>query len=301
MEEKNSLRQECGQKTRIAITCEVIGEKNFACYGAAVNPPPHVGKLLRQWRQRRRLSQLELACAAEISSRHVSFVETGRSLPSREMLLHLSSILDIPLRDRNLVLLTGGYAPIFKETPLQDSDLRLAREAIELMIHGHEPYPALAFDRRWTLVAQNKAHARLLRGVDAELLRPPVNVLRLALHPAGLAPRIVNLAEFRGYVFKRLRRDMTMTDDPLPARLLDEFGTYPHPDGHAPIAAVMDSKFTGMVVRLQLVIEGASLSLFTASTVLGTPLDITLSELAIESYFPANQQTADTLREWAAS
>jgi transcriptional regulator with XRE-family HTH domain len=249
-----------------------------------MNGSPHVGELLRRWRQRRRLSQLELACEAEISSRHLCFLETGRSLPSREMLLHLSGVLDIPLRDRNLLLLAGGYAPIFKETPLQDSDLQLARQAVELMINGHEPYPALAFDRRWTLVTQNKAHARLLRGVDAELLRPPVNVLRLALHPAGLAPRIVNLAEFRGYVFRRLQRDMTMTNDPLPARLLDEFGGYPEATEHSPTeAAPTDSKYTGMVVRLQLIAEGASLSLFTASTVFGTPLDITLSELAIES------------------
>ncbi len=267
-----------------------------------MNASPHVGELLRQWRQRRRLSQLELACEAEISSRHLCFLETGRSLPSREMLLHLSRTLDIPLRDRNLLMLAGGYAPVFKETPLQDSDLQLARQAVELMINGHEPYPALAFDRRWTLVTQNKAHARLLRGVDAELMQPPVNVLRLALHPDGLAPRIVNLAEFRGYVFKRLRRDMAMTDDPLPARLLEEFDGYPKPDGHGPTeATATDSRYTGVVVRLQLIIEGASLSLFTASTVFGTPLDITLSELAIESYFPANQRTADTLREWAAS
>jgi transcriptional regulator with XRE-family HTH domain len=263
---------------------------------------PHVGELLRQWRQRRHLSQLGLACDAEISSRHLSFVETGRALPSREMLLHLSGILDIPLRDRNLLLLAGGYAAVFKETPLQDSDLQLARQAVELMIAGHEPYPALAFDRRWTLVTQNKAHRRLLHGVDAELLRPPVNVLRLALHPAGLAPRIVNLVEFRGYVFKRLRRDMAMTADPLPARLLEEFDGYPEPDGHRPTEATeADSKYTGMVVRFQLIVGGASLSFFTASTVFGTPVDITLSELAIESYFPANQRTADTLREWAAS
>jgi transcriptional regulator with XRE-family HTH domain len=267
-----------------------------------MNASPHVGELLRQWRQRKRLSQLELACEAEISSRHLCFVETGRSLPSREMLLHLSRILDVPLRDRNQLLLAGGYAPVFKETPLQDSDLRLARQAVELMIHSHEPYPALAFDRRWTLVTQNKAHARLLRGVDEELLRPPVNVLRLALHPGGLAPRIVNLVEYRAYVFKRLRRDTAVTDDPLPASLLDEFSSYPIADGHSPIeAAATDSKYTGMVVRIQLVIEGASLSFFTASTIFGTPLDITLSELAIESYFPADQRTADILREWEAS
>jgi MmyB-like transcription regulator ligand binding domain len=132
-------------------------------------------------------------------------------------------------------------------------------------------------------------------------LRPPVNVLRLALHPAGLAPRIVNLTEFRGYVFKRLRRDIAVTDDPLPARLLDEFRGYPEANEHYPTTAATDSKYTGMVVRIQLIVEGASLSFFSASTVFGTPVDVTLSELAIESYFPANQQTADTLREWAAS
>jgi transcriptional regulator with XRE-family HTH domain len=277
-------------------------EDATACYGPAMNASPHVGELLRQWRLRRHLSQLGLACEAEISSRHLSFVETGRSLPSREMLLHLSGVLDIPLRDRNLLLLAGGYAPVFKETPLEDSSLQLARQAVELVLAGHEPYPALAFDRHWTLVTENKAHMRLLRGVDAELLRPPVNVLRLALHPAGLAPRIVNLAEYRGYVFKRLRRDIAVTDDPLAARLLDEFGGYPEANGHGPTeAAATDSKYTGMVVRIQLIVDGASLSLFSASTVFGTPVDITLSELAIESYFPANQQTADTLLQWAAS
>jgi transcriptional regulator with XRE-family HTH domain len=265
------------------------------------NARPRVGELVKQWRKRRNLSQLELACEGEISSRHLSFVETGRSLPSREMLLHLSGILDIPLRDRNVLLLAGGYAPVFQQTPFQDADLQLARQAVEMVLAGHEPYPALAFDRQWTLVAENKAHTRLWRGVDPELMRPPVNVLRLALHPAGLAPRIVNLAEFREYVFKHLRRDIALTGDPLPARLLDEFSSYPQANGHHPPKSTPDSKYTGMVVRLQLIIDGAPLSFFSASTVFGTPVDITLSELAIESYFPADQQTADTLRQWAAS
>ena len=274
-----------------------------ACYRrAAMNATQNVGELVRQWRKRRDLSQLELACEAEVSSRHLSFVETGRSLPSREMLLHLSGILNIPLRDRNLLLLAGGYAPVFKETPLEDSSLLLARQAVEMVVRGHEPYPALAFDRRWTLVMENQAHMRLRRGVDPELLRPPANVLRLALHPRGLASRIVNLAEFRAYVFKHLRHDIAMTDDPLTARLLDELGGYPDSNGHSPTeGGATDSKYTGMVVRLQLIVDGASLSFFSASTVFGTPLDVTLSELAIESYFPADQQTADTLRRWAAS
>jgi transcriptional regulator with XRE-family HTH domain len=266
-----------------------------------MNATPGVGELVRQWRKRRDLSQLELACEAEISSRHLSFVETGRALPSREMLLHLSGILDVPLRDRNLLLLAAGYAPLFKETSFQDSDLQLARQAVELVLAGHEPYPALAFDRHWTLVAENKAHMRLLRGIDAELLCPPVTVLRLALHPGGLAPRIVNLAEFRGYVFKHLRHDIAVTGDPLPARLLDEFRSYPEANEHHPPTAATESKYTGLVVRLQLVVSGATLSFFSTSTVFGTPVDITLSELAIESYFPANQQTANALRDLAAS
>lgn len=266
-----------------------------------MNTTQNVGELVRQWRRRRDLSQLKLACEAEISSRHLSFVETGRSLPSREMLLHLSDILSIPLRDRNHLLLAGGYAPVFKETPLEDSSLQLARQAVEMVVAGHEPYPALAFDRRWTLVTENKAHMRLRRGVDPELLRPPVNVLRLALHPRGLAPRIVNLAEFREYVFKHLRRDIALTGDPFAARLLDELLHYPDSNEHPPPKAATDSKYTGLVVRLQLIIDGAPLSFFSASTVFGTPVDITLSELAIESYFPADQQTADTLRAWAAS
>lgn len=266
-----------------------------------MNTTPNVGDLVREWRRRRDLSQLKLACEAEISSRHLSFVETGRSLPSREMLLHLSGILNIPLRERNLLLLAGGYAPLYKETPLEDSSLQLARQAVEMVVAGHEPNPALAFDRRWTLVTENKAHMRLRRGVDPELLRPPVNVLRLALHPRGLAPRIVNLAEFREYVFKHLRRDIALTSDPLSARLLDEFSNYPNTNEHHASRSPSDSKYTGVVVRLQIIVDGASLSFFSASTVFGTPVDITLSELAIESYFPADQQTADTLRQWAAS
>lgn len=256
---------------------------------------PSVGEFLRQWRQRRHLSQLELASEAEVSSRHISFVETGRSLPSREMLLHLSAILDIPLRERNLLLLAGGYAPVFRESPFYDPSLQLARQAIELVLAGQEPYPALAFDRHWTLVKANKATMRLLCGVEAELLQAPVNVLRLALHPAGLAPRIVNLREWRAYALKRLRHQIAITGDPVLAQLLSEFSGYPETNGSHSIAAATDVQYTGVVVRFQLFVEGTTLSFFSTSTVFGTPVDITLSELAIESYFPANQQTADAL------
>ncbi|HZG66693.1 MAG TPA: helix-turn-helix domain-containing protein, partial [Herpetosiphonaceae bacterium] len=162
--------------------------------------PQPVGNLLRGWRQRRRMSQLDFACAAGISTRHLSFVETGRSLPSRDMLLHLAEHLEIPLRERNILLIAAGYAPVFPERRLDDPALEAARKAIDLVLAGHAPYPALAIDRHWTLIASNDAVPPLLGGVDPSLLQPPVNVLRLSLHPAGLAPRIANLPEWRAHV-----------------------------------------------------------------------------------------------------
>src|SRR5579872_4247353 len=171
---------------------------------AAVLPP--VGNLLREWRQRRRLSQLDLACEAEISTRHLSFIETGRASPSREMILHLAESLDVPLRQRNNLLLAAGYAPIYQDRSLDDPALRPAREAIDALLAAHEPFPALAVDRHWTLIAANRALAPLMAGAAPELLKPPVNVLRLSLHPSGLAPRIANLAEWRDHLLFRLRR-----------------------------------------------------------------------------------------------
>src|SRR5499426_4537715 len=174
-----------------------------------------VGNLLRKWRERRRLSQLDLACEAEISTRHLSFLETGRSLPSREMVLRLAEQLEVPLRERNVLLIAAGYAPAFPERPLGDPALQSARKAVDLVLAGHEPYPALAIDRHWTLVAANGAVNRLLAGVAAELLAPPINVLRLSLHPDGLAPRIANLAEWRQHLLERLRRQVDVSADPV--------------------------------------------------------------------------------------
>src|SRR6516164_1267377 len=179
-----------------------------------------VGGLLRQWRQRRRLSQLDLACDAGISTRHLSFVETGRAQPSREMLLHLAEQLDVPLRERNVLLVAAGYAPVFRERSLEDPALAAARTAIDLVLAGHEPFPAIAVDRHWRLVSANKAVGVLLAGVDQDLLRQPVNVLRVALHPDGLAPRTVNLAEWRAHLLARLRRQIELTADPELIKLL---------------------------------------------------------------------------------
>ena len=147
------------------------------------NPAQPVGALLRQWRQRRRLSQLDLACDAEISTRHLSFVETGRALPSREMLLHLAEQLDIPLRERNRLLSAAGYAPVYSEKGLDDPALTVARQAIDQLLKAHEPNPAMVVDRHWNLLASNRTVDIFMIGVDPELLQPPINVLRMSLHP----------------------------------------------------------------------------------------------------------------------
>jgi transcriptional regulator with XRE-family HTH domain len=258
-----------------------------------------VGTLLREWRQRRRLSQLDLASEAEISSKHLSFLETGRALPSREMILHLAEQLAIPLRERNLLLIAGGYAPIFSERALDDPALQTARKAVDLVLAGHSPYPALAVDRYWSLVAANDAIPRLLTGVDSALLRPPVNVLRLSLHPSGLAPRIANLPEWRAHLLKRLRQQIELTADAVLVELMSELSAYPVTSQGQARRPGPDRDYAGVVVPFQLLTEAGMLSFFSTTTIFGTPIDITLSELAIESFFPANAATAAALRDMA--
>jgi transcriptional regulator with XRE-family HTH domain len=261
-----------------------------------------VGKLLAGWRKRRRLSQLELACEANISSRHLSFVETGRSQPSREMVLHLAEQLEVPLRERNVLLTAAGFAPVFQERPLDAPALGAARRVVELVLAGHEPNPALAIDRHWTLVAANRAVAPLLGNLDSPLLAPPVNVLRLSLHPEGLAARIVNLAGWRAHVLERLRRQVELTADPVLAALMKEIGDYPAPEGAADDAAApareaAADEYAGVVVPFLLATDRGILSCLTTTTIFGTPVDITLSELAIESFFPADAATAEYLQK----
>jgi transcriptional regulator with XRE-family HTH domain len=251
-----------------------------------------VGDLLRDWRKRRHLSQLDLACEADISARHLSFLETGRSLPSREMLLHLAERLEIPLRERNSLLVAAGYAPVFRERPLGDPALEAARKIVDLVLAGHEPYPALAVDRHWSLIASNRTVPLLIAGVDASLLKPPINVLRLSLHPGGLAPRIANLAEWRSHVLARLRRQIDLSADPVLADLLRELSGYPISGGEE---YESQTDYAGVAVPFQFATEGGILSFLSTTTVFGTPVDITLSELALESFFPANAATADAL------
>lgn len=230
---------------------------------------------------------------AEVSSRHISFVETGRSLPSREMLLHLSEQLDIPLRERNTLLVAAGYAPVYPATPLDDPAMGAAREAVELVLAGHEPYPALAIDRHWTLLTANRAVAPLLVGIAPELLAPPLNVLRLSLHPEGLAPRITNLGQWRGHVLTRLQRQIEVSSDPALVDLHDELRAYPADDG---VEITDPARGVPLVIPLRLRTPSGPLSFISTTTVFGTAVDITLAELAIESFFPADAATAEALR-----
>ena len=255
-----------------------------------------IGHMLREWRQRRRKSQLALACEADISTRHLSFIETGRAQPSREMVLHLAERLDVPLRDRNVLLTAAGYAPSFSARSLDDPSLAAARSAVDWILAAHEPYPALALDAHWNLLASNKAVPPLLAGVDPALSKPPLNVMRLTLHPNGLAPRIANLAEWRAHLLARLQRQIDATADPVLIDLMGELRGYPTPIGAGRAGARRAAEQSRVAVPFKLVTERGLLSFMSTTTVFGTPVDITLAELALESFFPADALTAEMLR-----
>ncbi|SIR54630.1 helix-turn-helix transcriptional regulator [Bosea sp. TND4EK4] len=258
-----------------------------------------IGPLIRDWRRQRRISQLDLALEAEISQKHLSFVESGRSQPSRDMVLLLAEHLGVPLRERNTLLLAAGYAPVYLERALEDPALRAAKSAVDLILAGHDPCPALAVDRHWTLLSANAAVGPLLALVtEADLLRPPVNVLRLALHPGGLAGAVLNWAEWRGHLVARLRQQVRVAADPVLVDLLAELLAYPAPSAtqHAPHAPADEA---AIAVPLRLRVGKAVLSFISTTTVFGTPVDITLSELALETFFPADAATAAALRAMA--
>ena len=249
----------------------------------------HAGDLIREWRQRRRLSQLDLAIAANVSSRHLSFVETGRSRPTSEMILHLAEHLDVPLRDRNALLLAGGYAPAYPERTLGAPELQAVRSALQRVLAGHEPYPAAVVNRWWELVDANAGIGLFTGGVSPGLLEPPVNVLRLSLHPDGMAPRIANLPEWRAHLLARLRRQAEATGDPRLFGLYSELEAYPGGEAQPPTP-------TDVVVPLRYRTPQAELSFLSITAVIGTPMDVTVEELAIESFYPADDQTAAALR-----
>lgn len=252
------------------------------------------GELLRVWRQRRRLSQLDLALEAQVSQRHLSFVESGRALPSREMILRLARHLDIPLRERNVLLLAAGLAPVYPQCDWQAPELAAARGIVERLLSAHAPHPALAVDRHWTLLMANDAVGRWMRHVtEPALLQPPVNVLRVSLHPGGLAPHVGNLAEWRAHVLHRLDRQVAQAPDPTLAALRNELAGYPVPDHDAAV----DTALSAIAVPLVLRFGGPTLRFLSTTTVFGTPTEVSLSELAIETFFPADDGTARAMRE----
>jgi len=250
---------------------------------------PHAGDLLRQWRQRRRLSQLDLAIAADVSSRHLSFVETGRSRPTSDMILRLAEHLDVPLRDRNTLLLAGGYDPAYPEHGLAEPELRAVQAALSRVLKGHEPYPAVVVNRWWELVDANAGIALFTRHVKPELLAPPANVLRLSLHPDGMAPRIANLPEWRAHLLARLHHQAEATGDARLAELHAELAAYPGGQAEPPPARAE------VVVPLRYHGDARELCFLSITAVIGTPMDVTVSELAIESFYPADAPTAAAL------
>jgi transcriptional regulator with XRE-family HTH domain len=272
--------------------------------GTAANDRPPVGELLRQWRTRRRLSQLDLAIQADISSRHLSFVETGRSRPSREMVLHLAEELALPLRERNALLLAAGYAPVYGESTVESPVMAEVRAAVRQLLRGHEPYPAVVVDGGWDLVDANGAAGALMAGCAPWLLEPPLNVLRVSLHPEGMAPRIVNLGEWRAHLLARLRRQVDATASPRLAALHEELRGYPGGAADAEVEPRRPGeglRSHDVVLPMRLRHGGGELAFFSTVATFGTPLDITVAELVIESFFPADVATAAMVRDLSAA
>ena len=254
---------------------------------------PRFGELLRAWRQRRNLTQLDLSLECDVSARHLSFMETGRARPSREMVVHLAERLEIPLRERNGLLLAAGYAPLYGKRPLDSSEMTPVRQALDRFLRAHEPYPAVVVDRHWTLVAANEALHLLTDGVAAELLEPPANALRVALHPQGMASRIANFTDYSAELLHRLHRRAMVTGDEELERLYTELVTYPGVEPHRPHSDAPGGEIV-LPLRLRPSSGGELVFLSTIST-FGTAVDITLSELAVEAFYPADAPTATAL------
>ncbi|MGW5385954.1 helix-turn-helix domain-containing protein [Nocardia sp. NPDC003963] len=261
--------------------------------------PSRIGTLLREWRQRRRLSQLDLALAAGSSTRHLSCVETGRSAPSRDMVLRLSQTLDVPLRERNALLVAAGYAPAYQESSLDDDHLASARAALDHMLAAHEPYPAVAVDRWWNVVTANTALTVHTDGVPVRLLTDRPNVYRLVLHPEGLAARLANPRQVREQLLERLARQADTTGDPRLRELYDEVSGYPAVDTEDEEAGSTEPGPFQVPVRIRT--PHGELSLFGTMATFGAPADVTLSELAVELFYPLDDFTARFLRERAAA
>ncbi|MEU5412056.1 helix-turn-helix domain-containing protein [Streptomyces clavifer] len=257
-----------------------------------------VGPLLRGWREQRRISQLELALRADSSTRHISFIETGRARPSEQMILRLADHLDIPVRERNALLVVAGYAPRFTETSLADPAMGALREAMERLLAGYEPYPALVVDATYTVVAANRGIQLLLEGVSGHLLSPAPNAMRLTLHPEGLAPRILNLPEWRADLLAQMERQIALVRSPELRSLYEEVAAYPVPEpppGAPATTAVGGGGVPSLALPLQILHDGQVLSFIASIATFNTPMDITVAELAIETFLPADRATADRL------
>lgn len=288
------------------MTCQVMPAGRRAAYHAAMHAhhtphhsaPAPFGERLRHWRQRRRLSQLELALQAEVSTRHLSCVETGRASPSREMVMRLAERLQLPARERNALLVAAGFAPMYRERALDDPAMAAARAAVQRILDAHEPWPALAMDRHWNLVMHNRLVPLLMQGVAPELLQRPVNVLRLSLHPQGLAPRIHNLPQWREHLLERLRQQIAATGDSALATLAEELRALPGSSSN-PGAHALPGEHLGVLMPFRFDTPLGVLNLVSTTTVFGTAVDITLQELALETFFPADDETANRLRALA--
>ena len=259
-----------------------------------------VGPLLREWRERRRLSQLELALRADSSSRHISFIETGRSRPSEEMILRLAEHLDVPVRDRNALLLAAGYAPKYAESTLDDPQLATLREGIENLLRGYDPYPAIVVDGAYTVVAANQSIGLLLAGLPEHLLTPPLNAMRITLHPDGLAPRIRNLREWRGHLLAQMERQIGLARSEALRALYEEVSAYPLPEGGDPEDREDPEPYPYFALPLRIEHDGHVLSFVSSISTFNTPMDVTVSELAIETLLPADPATVAYLRSVAA-
>lgn len=255
----------------------------------------HAGAIVRRWREQRRRSQLDVSLAAEVSTRHLSFIETGRATPSRDMIDRLCDELDVPLRERNSLYLAAGLAPRHRESPL--ADLGAARLAVESVLEGHEPNPAVAVNARWDLLAANRAMGRFLVDVPSELAGPPLNMLRATLHPDGLARQLLNPGRWRASALRRVRRQLERTADPALASLLEELEGYPAPA----VADDAPASSDDLVVPMCLASEAGPLSLLYAVTLFGSPRDVTLDEIAIETFFPADDATRAVLTSLASA
>lgn len=255
-----------------------------------------VGPMLREWRDRRRMSQLDLAMRADSSARHISFIETGRSQPSRAMVLRLADHLDVPVRDRNALLVAAGFAPHFPERNLDDPSMQELRESLDQLLRGYEPFPALIVDGTYQVVAANRGVQIMMDGVAPELLTPPVNAIRLMLHPHGIAPRIRNFGEWRGHLLHQMQRQLAMGRSAPLRELFDEVSAFPSPEPCGEELAAAIVKSAPFALPLVIDHDGRTLSFVSVIATFNTPMDVTVSELALETFLPADRETAEYLR-----